>query len=187
VLDVEPSTDHSLQFKEGVVGLDRIIWEAVDEFNAILLDLVALLLGGTFQDLLVEFVGGDGDVEGIILELLARPLVVRSQEKNAEFGVFLCLSFDEIKGLICSFAVENVVKTSVMNLLGFPDFLEKVGRVDGVDEFIQVHKEDVLVGNKRLGKSGFSRLCGKADDVLLDLGGVTDTTEARRASLECDG
>ena len=141
MLNIKPGANHRLKFKECVVCFYGIIWESVNELNAIFLNLIALFFGCAFKDFFVEIVGGYGNVKCVILEFLTRPAVISGEENDAERGVFACFFFDEVKGFICGFAVKDVMESCVVLILGFLNPFKEFVIINGLDELIQINEE----------------------------------------------
>jgi len=152
VLDIKSRAHHCLQLGKGVVCLDGLIGKPVDELNAVLLDLVAFLLGGRLKDGLVESVGGDGNIEGILLELLHRPGIVRCEEDAAEFLVLVRPGLNKLIGFIGGHSIEDVVESSVLVFLGHLDFLKEVLVVDGLNKLVKVNEKHIFVADQGFGQ-----------------------------------
>lgn len=100
----------------------------------------------------MEAMRGDGDIEGILLEFLHRPGIVRREEDATEFLVLVCAGLDELVGLVGSHTIENVVKSGVLIVLGKLNLFKEVLIVDGLDKLVKVNQEHIFVADQGFGK-----------------------------------
>lgn len=99
VLDVEESTDHTLEFIVSVECAHGIIGEAGDELYALLFNALNIILGCGIKDLLVEIAGGECSVNAMGVKIARGPFVIRCDENSFHLGVFADLSAYEVQGL----------------------------------------------------------------------------------------